>query len=265
MTPPLKIENLTVRANRCTILSQVSLALRPGDFVGIIGPNGAGKTTLLRAVLGLCEATSGDVHLDGRALGRLSARERAALVAWLPQQALSSEALLVLELVVAARFRFRESHAESKTAAMRILEEVGAGSWSHRRLGELSGGERQRIAIAALLAQEAPLLLLDEPANHLDPRRQIEIYRLIGALRRSGKSIVCVTHDVNLLRHAVDPPGEDLRVVGMSAGRTLFDTALSHSGLHEKLTDLYRIPFHRVDTEAGSFLVPAPGPGEPAR
>jgi iron complex transport system ATP-binding protein len=184
MTEPLDIRSLGVRAGSKSLLEGIDLKVGERDFVALIGPNGAGKTTLLRAALGLAVPAEGSVSLGGHDPRKLRGRERAALAAWLPQQALAAEPITALELVTAARFRFSESHADSRRAAHMALARVGASEFALRPVTQISGGEHQRVALAALIAQEAPLMLLDEPANHLDPGQQIGIYKLIGELWR---------------------------------------------------------------------------------
>src|SRR5450432_2684865 len=230
---------LSVKIRERALLDSVTLRVERGDFVALIGPNGAGKTTLLKAALALRPWTSGSVRVQGRPVVELDARARAAQIAWLPQQIRADEPLTGLQTVAAARFRFRESHAESERAAERALGRVGASNYSARRVTELSGGERQRVAFASLVAQEASTLLFDEPANHLDPAQQLEVYRLLGELWREGRTIVCINHDVNLLNHLGD--AERVRVVGLRAGRLAFEAPFADPGLPNLLGALFGI------------------------
>ena len=140
----------------------------------------------------------------------------------------------------APRFRFRESHAESQRAAASALARVGASAYATRRMTELSGGERQRVAFACLIAQEARVLLFDEPANHLDPAQQLEVYRLLGELWREGHTIVCISHDVNLLQQLGD--SAEVRVVGLRAARVAFEARLSDPELPARSTVRDRAP-----------------------
>jgi iron complex transport system ATP-binding protein len=197
----LVLEAVSVRSGARTLVSEASLQLETGAFVALLGPNGAGKTTLLRAALGLLPLASGSVRVNGVELATLGARARAAELAWLPQHSLAADALPAREAVMAARYRFRETPVSTQSAAERALERVGLAHLAAAPRARLSGGERQRVAIAALLAQEARFLLLDEPANHLDPAQQAETYALLGTLAADGAGILCVTHDVNLLAY----------------------------------------------------------------
>src|SRR5205085_1144666 len=134
---------------------------------------------------------------------------------------------------------FDEPFGHSAREARAALERVGVGGVAERSLATLSGGERQRVALAGLLAQAAPILLVDEPANHLDPAQQIEVYRLLGELWREGKSIVLVTHDINLLRHLADP--ERVQVAGIEGGKLAFRCPLSAPTLPEQLGALFGV------------------------
>lgn len=244
-----------------TILRDVSLRVAAGDLVALVGPNGAGKTTLIRLAVGLLRAGEGTVRLEGRDVRQMPGRERARHVAWLPQHDVYAEPVLVRDFVAAARYRVTERWKSSLAHADQALTRLGAGRFADRTIDTLSGGERQRVSFAALLAQEAPLLLLDEPANHLDPAYQAEIYGLIGELWRAGRGILCVTHDINVLAHAVASPSSEpdrARLVGLRGGAIDFDTALAAPDLAERLTGLFGLRFHRIVTEVGTHYIPAP-------
>jgi len=250
----LSLDAVTVVIGKRTLLREVSLRVSSGELLAVVGPNGAGKTSLLRTALGLLSPTSGEVTVDGQSVSSLHGRERAARIAWLPQQLSPSEPLTALEIVMAARYRFDESRAATRKAALRALERLQAGDLAERRIDRVSGGERQRVALAALLAQEAGLLLVDEPANHLDPGHQAETYRLLGELWRQGLGIVCVTHDVNLLAHC--GRAEELRIVGLRAGSTEFETRYADADLDRKLGELFGIAMGTFQAGSRRFVVP---------
>jgi|SRR6185369_3311443 len=250
----LEFVDLSVKLGERTLLDRVTLRVAPGEFVALIGPNGAGKTTLLKAALGLRAPSAGSVRLANASLAELDARSRAARIAWLPQHIRAEEPLSGLESVAAARYRFRESHAESRRAAERALARVGASQYAERRVTELSGGERQRVAFACLVAQEADILLFDEPANHLDPAQQLDIYRLLGELWREGRSVLCINHDVNLL-HQVGNAAR-VRVVGLRAGRLVFEAPLDAAALPEHIGDLFGVETESLQGSAQRFILP---------
>jgi iron complex transport system ATP-binding protein len=250
MTVLLEFAGVTVRGGGRALLDDVSLQVPPGGFVAVVGRNGAGKTTLLRAALGLLRPEAGRVRVGGRDVAAMSPRERAAHMAWLPQRVQPFEPITALERVVAARYRFRESRGHSEQAAWRALTHARAEALALRPVTELSGGELQRVAVAALLAQEAPLVLLDEPASFLDPAQQLELYGLVGRLWRAGLGVLCVTHDVNVLAQAAEQrePGS-LRVVGMEQGRVLFDSRFDAPDLGERLGGLFGVRIRAVTVE----------------
>lgn len=251
----LSLENITVRIGARRLLDGFSLQLQPADVVALIGPNGAGKTTLLRCILGRVAKESGRVLIDGVETQRMSAKHRAGLVAHLAQQTLSDDAVTVLEYVATARFRYSESRPASERAASRALQRVDAADLLLRRMGALSGGERQRVALAALLAQESQTLLLDEPANHLDPARQAQSYALLGELQQEGKTMLVVTHDINLLGHLRYP--EQVRVVGLKDGRNAFDLRWGSDDLEAALSELYATKMRRFTSFGQTMIAPA--------
>jgi iron complex transport system ATP-binding protein len=252
-TARLEYHGATSAVKGKNLVEAVNLALSGGDFIALVGPNGAGKSTLLRLALGLMPATAGHVSLDGAPIGNLSPRERAGKLAWLPQHSTFREALPAEEVVATARYRFGEAHSRSLEAARQSLARVSASALAKRRVTELSGGERQRVALAALLAQQAPLLLVDEPANHLDPAQQIDAYELLGRLWREGYGVLCVTHDVNLLRHVGQT--ERLRVVGMAEGQIRFDLEYREAALAPALEELFQVQMHAIDAPVARVLV----------
>ncbi|MCY1047281.1 ABC transporter ATP-binding protein [Corallococcus sp. bb12-1] len=261
MTAGLTLDSVTVRARGRTLLDGVSLHVAPGEFVAIVGPNGAGKTTLLRVALGLVRPDSGHARVEGHDVAGLAPRERAARLAWLPQRLETAEPITALEQVVAARYRFPESRRASETAAQRALAEVGAQDFASRPVTELSGGERQRVAMAGLLAQETPWVLLDEPANFLDPAQQMELYTRMGQLWRTGRGLLCVTHDVNVLTHVRVPGTRSPRVVGLAQGRVAFDADYDAPDLGEHLGALFGVRMHSTSVDGHRVFVGLPQHG----
>jgi len=250
----LELEQVSVVRRGRALLDRVSLTLAPGQLLALVGPNGAGKSTLLRVMLGLTTPNGGRALCGKADVHALAAKERAARVAWLPQQAAAAEDLSALDVVTAARFRFAETFAQSERAAQSALERVRVAHVARRAMGTLSGGERQRVALAAALAQDTPILLVDEPANHLDPAQQIDVYRLLGELWRAGKSLVCVTHDINLLRHLGN--AEAVRVAGMAEGALRFTLSLTAPELPTELGALFGVRMHAFELEGERVLLP---------
>jgi iron complex transport system ATP-binding protein len=250
----LTFQQVSVARGARKVLDHVELSLETGQLLALVGPNGAGKTTLLRAALGLTLPSGGQVRLGDSVMSSLGPRERAARVAWLPQHTNGGEDLSALEVVAAARFRFDEPFGVSAREARTALSRVGVAEVADRTLATLSGGERQRVALAGLLAQAAPVLLVDEPANHLDPAQQIEVYRLLGELWRAGKSLILVTHDINLLRHLGDP--ERVRVAGIARGKLAFESPLTAPELPTQLGQLFGVQMRTLSLDGQRVLMP---------
>ena len=198
----IEVRGLSVELGGRDVVDRVDLAVGEGEWVTAIGPNGAGKTTLLRALAGLVPAR-GTIELDERPVARLSRRALAKLVAFVPQLPVAPADMSVSEYVLLGRtphiaYFGNEGRADLEAAA-RALATLDLSALAGRRLGTLSGGERQRAVLARALAQEAPILLLDEPTSSLDAGRQQEALELIDGLRLdAGLTVVATMHDLTL-------------------------------------------------------------------
>ena len=219
---PISVTGLSVRFGDRTALHRVDLEARSGELVSLTGPNGSGKTTLLRTLLGLTPPSEGEVRLFGDPTGTLTPRERARRVAWVPQEELPRDNVRLLAYVVYGRYShqpaFGAETREDREVAMRALRDVGLSDRADRGVFELSGGERQRLLLARSLAQEAPVLLLDEPTAHLDIAYQLDLLERVRALVRDrGVCAIAALHDLNLAGRFAD------RVVVLSRGRRVAD------------------------------------------
>jgi iron complex transport system ATP-binding protein len=185
------------------VLRGVDLDVAAGEVVGLVGPNGCGKTTLLNAVTRLTPWRSGRVTLDGRSVANFTPRNLARRIAVVPQQPAIPAGFTALELVLMGRtphLGFLEHEGpHDRDLALRALALTGAAAFADRRVGELSGGERQKVVLARALAQETPLLLLDEPTANLDLANQIAIMSLLRRLsRENGMAVLAAVHDLSL-------------------------------------------------------------------
>jgi len=199
----LEVRDLTVAYGTLVALRQVSLSLAAGELLGLVGPNGSGKSTLIRAITRLVRPLGGDIRLDGKGLDSLSQREMARWAAVVPQNPHLPDAFTVLEVALMGRtphLGLLQSEGRADLAAVRrALEQTDTWQLASRRMGELSGGERQRVVVARALAQETPLLLLDEPTAHLDMGHQAAVLDLVRQLcRREGKGVLAAIHDLSL-------------------------------------------------------------------
>ncbi|HEY8862242.1 MAG TPA: ABC transporter ATP-binding protein [Candidatus Limnocylindria bacterium] len=203
------------------VLQGIDLALEPGVLVALVGPNGAGKSTLLRALAALIRPTAGAVTLDGVDVATLSRAALASRIAVVPQTFDTLFPFTVREIVALGRSArlglFARPTPIDAAAVARAIDAQDLGALVDRRLDALSGGERQRVVLAMALAQEADVLLLDEPTAHLDPAHQIGTVRRAAELARSrGVIALAVLHDLNLAALAD-------RVVVLDGGRIVAD------------------------------------------
>lgn len=222
-------------------LARFDLTVAAGELVALIGPSGAGKSTALSTLTGALRPDAGEVWVGGRPIHALGPRERAAAVAWLPQRPAVERGHTAREVVAAGRYRFREPRARALERAEVPLARLGIGPLADRRMETLSGGEAQRVHLAALLAQQAAVLLVDEPGAHLDPGRKRE---LVGVLREIARdnTVVWVTHDIEWLPHL---PAQ-ARVVGLRSGEVTFDSAVTDPGLTAQVGALFGLHVRAV-------------------
>jgi iron complex transport system ATP-binding protein len=199
----IKTENLDLNIGKRTLLYKLNWQVQRGQCWCVIGRNGAGKSTLLRTLAGLRLPDDGVIEIDGKLLHEwalpLLARERA----YLPQSRGDAFSYSALETVLAARHPYHDSRywesGDDFRAAHAALQTMDAAHLAKRDLRTLSGGERQRVAIAAVIAQDTPIMLLDEPTNALDLAHQVGVLNVISRLcRESSKAIIMVSHDLNM-------------------------------------------------------------------
>lgn len=201
MNPLFTLDQASVRYGDAEVLKPLSLEMHPGEFIAIAGPNGAGKSTLLSLLAGLTAPTSGTCCLLGRKAHEWKRRDFARRVAVVQQADRPEFPFSAGEVVAMGRMPHQKGmyeSAEDHAVVDQALHATGTAAFRDRDVATLSGGERQRILLAAALAQEPEVLLLDEPATHLDLQHQVELQRLLAELSRKGLLIVCVTHDLNL-------------------------------------------------------------------
>ena len=199
----LEVESIHFAYGERPVLQGIDLEARDGEVVGVVGPNGSGKSTLLKVISGLLTPLSGEVRWCGQGLPSLSNGERARLVAVVPQAPHLPESFTTLELVLMGRTPYlgflQGERKEDMDAAVWAMELTGTLSLSHKLMGKLSGGERQRVLIARALAQETPILLLDEPTASLDIAYQVAILDTVRAIQRErGGAIIIAIHDLTL-------------------------------------------------------------------
>jgi iron complex transport system ATP-binding protein len=249
----LRIEHLSVSYGARRALADVSLEVNSGEVLALIGPNGAGKSSLVRAVSGVIPVQSGKVRTNGDDLFSLPPMQRARYLAVVPQVANMPPAFSVWETVVLGRTPYLnflgQTSAKDEEIARAALVKVDALDLAERRVGELSGGEQQRVLLARALAQDTPVLLLDEPTTHLDLQHQSSLLNLVRQLA-DGKqlAVLMVLHDLNLASLYAD------RVALLVAGRLRASGTPQEVLNEQNLSSVYNVPVH---------VVPHPDYGSP--
>jgi iron complex transport system ATP-binding protein len=217
----IELRGVTVELGGRAVVDRVDAVVEGGEWIGLIGPNGAGKTTLLRAIARLVPF-AGEIALDGRPVAELARVELARLVAVVPQEPSTPPWMTVAEYVLLGRTPhlgpLAKEGARDREAAARALARLDLLPFVGRRLGTLSGGEKQRVVVARALAQEAPIVLLDEPTAALDIGHQQQALDLLDGLRReSGLTLVAAMHDLTIAAQYAD------RMLLLDGGRVVGD------------------------------------------
>ncbi len=205
----IEIRNLTFSYSQTPLLKELSLDVEEGSFLAIAGPNGAGKSTLLNLVCAFLRPQAGSITIDANPIESYSAETLAQKVAVVRQEFVPAFGFSVFETVVMARTpyygRFGFETETDRRIVANALEATETTEFASRQLAHISGGERQRVFIARALAQETPILLLDEPTSFLDLRHQVRIYDLLKRMQiEQGKTIIAITHDINLAAQYCD-------------------------------------------------------------
>ncbi len=208
MTAAVRCRGVAAAYNGVTVLDGVDLDVAPGEWVAVIGPNGAGKTTLLRAVTGLV-AASGTVELQGRPVSSLRRRELAAAAALVPQTPVIPEGMTVFDYVLLGRTPYipywRSETVGDVDRVRHVLEDLDLAGFAGRAMGSMSGGERQRAILARALAQDAAVLVLDEPTTGLDLGHQQHVLELVDSMRhRHALAVLSALHDLTLAAQFAD-------------------------------------------------------------
>lgn len=234
----VSVEALGLQIGQKTILTDVHLAIMPGSFQLIIGPNGAGKSSFLKCLLGL-HPYAGSIKIEGSESSGMGARQRARLMAYVPQFLDVQFHLEVRSLMRLSRFAYDETPKASMAAIEKAMSQTETLHLQDAFLDELSGGERQRVMIAAALAQEPKLLVLDEPSTAMDPGHKRDLVHLLERLHRDEQlTILVVTHDWNEFGH-LNP-----QVMALKDGRTAFHCQAD--GLKAHLEPLFNCKFHHI-------------------
>jgi ABC-type cobalamin/Fe3+-siderophores transport system ATPase subunit len=215
----LSAKDITARYDQRVIFQNLSIAIPDQSFTVIIGPNACGKSTLLRTLSNLLKPAAGHVLLDGKMINAYKSKEAAKKLGLLPQSSTAPDGMTVANLVAHGRYPYQnliqQWTAEDEHAVMTAMELTKTTELDNRFVDELSGGQRQRVWIAMVLAQQTPLLLLDEPTTYLDISHQIDLLELFTDLNERGNTLVAVLHDLNhAARYAT-------HLIAMKAGKVI--------------------------------------------
>jgi iron complex transport system ATP-binding protein len=237
----------------------VTFTLAPGETLAVLGGNGAGKTTLFRTILGLLPPRGGRVDVDGASMASLTAAERAARLAYVPQQHTPAYAFSVTDAVLMGRAShvgaFSRPGTRDRLAAAEALATLGIGALATRPITEISCGERQLVMIARALAQAAPILVLDEPTASLDFGNRVRVLRELDRLRARGMTILFSTHEPDqALAHAD-------RALLLADGKTLALDTVARALTTANIERLYGTPVRLFPLDAGRYAcVPTESP-----
>ena len=199
----LEVNHLSAGYEKEYVIRDISFSLQQGEFVTILGRNGSGKSTLIKALQKMLKNTAGKIKIDGQNISFLQPRQLAKKIAYVPQIFDFSFDFSVEEIVVMGRYIHQGRLSSTSTSDQLIIEEVmdlaQIRHLKNKKIAHLSGGERQRVFIARALAQDTPLIFLDEPSSHLDINYQLEIYQILKQLQQEkGKTILAAEHNINL-------------------------------------------------------------------
>lgn len=254
----LELKKLSFSLEGATILDGISFQMNKGEFLAVIGPNGAGKSTLMRCIDRVYITYGGEVCLGGRPTSRLSPKQLAQKIAYVPQGAGDTDVLTVSDMVYLARYPWKKTFEPESAEDVRIVREsmelCGISAFADRTMDSLSGGERQKVMIAAALAQQSEVLLLDEPTAYLDYRHQVELLKLIRLIHEEGrKTILVVTHDLNFALQSAD------RLLVMEKGRLVWEGSPSNLLKANLIEGLFSTKFLYLEQEEGRlpFIIPA--------
>ncbi len=250
----IAVRDLDLSVAGQTLLANMSFDIRNGEFVGMLGRNGVGKTTLLRTLAGLRPIERGSVLLDSRNIAALAPADRSREIAFVTSDDVFADRLTVREVVAAGRYPHHRwwqwtQEPRDAEAIARALSVVELQQFANREFTTLSSGERQRVWIALALAQEAPILFLDEPTTHLDLRVAQQILKLLRAQVEGGKTVVCVLHDPNDAAAYAD------RVLLLADGGILAFEERERALSAELLELAYQVPMEAVTTASGATRI----------
>jgi len=248
----LKVNDVVFGYSSVTILDKITLELGCSEVLGIVGPNGAGKSTLIRCINKILKPQKGAVTLDGRNINDMSRMDISKRLGYVPQSASNTFPATVFDTILMGRrphCGWRSSHDDIKKA-LEILKLVGIETLAMRDFNELSGGQQQKVILARALAQEADVLLLDEPTSNLDVRQQLETMEIVrDMVAEKGISAIMAIHDLNLAARYAD------RIIMLKNGK-IYDVGEPFSVFtRENIRDVYGVEADVKDDDGKPYLL----------
>ncbi len=252
----LSVSHLTFAYDRTPVLNDVSFTAEEGRMLAILGPNGTGKTTLFRCILGEQKRYSGRISVDGDDIRTLSAREQAHRIAYIPQTHTMTFRFSVLDMVLMGTTHrispLSAPKAKELAIARDAMERLGIAALAEQDFSCISGGEQQLVYIARALAQQARILLMDEPTSSLDYGNQLSVLSTVRALSREGYTVLLSTHNP---QHALWYSDE---ILALANGRVAANGAVKDTLTPQLLHELYRRQVILEQTDSGAVILPAP-------
>ncbi len=255
-TPATRLagRDLTIGYGDKTVITGLDVEIPTGELTVIVGPNACGKSTLLRGLARMLPTASGTVELDGAAIGSYPPKEVARRLGLLPQSPIAPDGIVVEDLVGRGRYPhqgvLRQWSKEDAAAVEQAMARANVSDLGDRMVTELSGGQRQRVWIAMALAQQTPILLLDEPTTYLDIAHQVEVLDLARGLQREGFTVVVVLHELHLaFRYAT-------HLVVMREGAIVAQGGVNEVVTEELIEEVYGLPCRLIaDPVSGRPIV----------
>lgn len=255
-TETVRAEAITVGYGGPEVLKDVSLDIPAGKITALIGPNGCGKSTLLRALGRQQPLSTGHVFLGERSIHEIPPRQFARHVSFLPQRPVTPEGVSVREVIAYGRYPYTGAFAALSSHDHDVITKAARKAGVEKLLDQpatdLSGGQSQRVWVAMTVAQETPVMLLDEPTTYLDPAHQISILDLLAELNDAGKTVVMVVHDMTHAARFAD------HIVAMRAGRVIASGATDTVMSAELVAEVFKIGCLTVQDPTTGRMLPIP-------
>ncbi len=254
----IRVKGLVYTYDSVRALDGLTFEVNRGEFVGLVGPNGSGKTTLIKCLSKLYTPHEGSIELDGRDLRKLSQLEGAKIYAVVPSEFTMDMNISVADTVLLGRYPYLEGlwweKERDEEIALDAMGKLNVSHFGNRKLGELSSGEKQRVLIAKAIAQEAKVLLIDEPVAHLDLGYQMEIMEMLRSLARDGVTIIAAMHELNLAVRYCD------KLIVLDKGRVVACGKPKDIVTQKLIEDVYGVKsiVHDVP-EIGLVIIPLSG------